>query len=252
MTMQEHNDKVAGSVSSAVKTDSWRLARDSARAERRRREREEIAEAIRLGVAVVPKLRFDKTWQEWEEDIIRSQPGDLKWLQAALPHRGAAAVRSRRHALGLAPGKVRPWTNHEERILRENYLKVTNTRGLAKLLPDRTIDNIGVHLKLMGLRIPPPAFDTGSDVVNAIRERCRVLGYSMRDLDRMAGTGHYFTAHMYTRSVGNRDKVCQMSKTYALAVQALGGTFRVDWPDDGESIDTIDVGETKPTRSMGV
>ncbi len=253
MTIQEHNDKVAGSVCSAVRlrgkeeTRPWHLARASARAEKRRREREEIAEAISLGVAVVPKLRFDKTWQEWEEDVIRSRPTDLKWVRAKLPHRSAISISTRRVKLGLAPSKLRAWTVGEERIVRDNYLKVKNTRGLAKLLPGRTADCIGIHLKLMGLRIPPPAVDTGSDVVDAILERCRVLGYTKRQLDQIAGTGNYFTEKSYSRTgraCVNDKRATQMSKAMTLAVKALGGTLRVDWPDDGESIDTIDVGES--------
>ena len=70
------------------------------------------------------------------------------------------------------------------------------------MLPGRTLPAVQQRVLRLNLKIPPLAFDTGNDVVNAIKNRCRDLGYTMRDLDWIAKTGDYFTK----RAWGSYDK----------------------------------------------
>ena len=221
-------------VTGTGKTRPWVLRRNNARATRRERERQEVEEAIRLGVAVVPRLRYDRCWKHQEDAVIVRHASDIGAICAALPHRSRHACIHRRKSLGLMP-ELAEWRVAEEKILRDNYLKVSHAGQLCPLLPGRTHHAIYNRLSRMGLRIPPPAADTGSPLINAIKDRCRVLGYTMQDLDHIAKTGRYFKQRGWLCGTG----VAKLSGSITKAVNALGGSLRVDWPDDGESIDTI-------------
>lgn len=182
---------------------------------------------------VIPRLRLDRTWQPWEEAALQRFAADLDASMAALPHRSRAGIEKRRNALGLTPARVMEWRTTEDKVIRENYLKVRDAAGLTAMLPGRTLPAVQKRVLRLNLEIPPLAFDTSNDVVNAINNRCRDLGYTMRDLDRIAKTDEYFTRRAwgsYDKDNSGRRAVIY-SASISKAVNALGGELRVEWPD---------------------
>ena len=55
---------------------------------------------------VIPKLRFDRTWQRWEEAALQRFAADLDASMAALPHRSRAGIekRTQRPRFDTGPG----------------------------------------------------------------------------------------------------------------------------------------------------
>lgn len=76
------------------------------------------------------------------------------------------------------------------------------------------------HLKLR--RGCPPYQLTAHRLMDELRDRCRVLGYTMADLDEMAGTGRYFRRANWRKF--DDEKICR-------AVRAIGGAVEAIWPD---------------------
>ncbi len=200
-------------------------ARDRQIAFRARLEAEK-AEARALGVLVIDKPpAANRRWTE-PEDIVLRELADrpLREIRAKLPHRSEGAIRRRRADLDLTPPRAF-WTNQDIDLLKKNTAKIDIVE-LCKLFPKRTIRqdqskcvHLGIH------RGTAPLTSTGNWLCDAIRDRCRELGYSMRKLDGMAKTGTYFEFRSWHAKEGHR--WVPMVK----AARMLGGELRVEWPD---------------------
>lgn len=210
-----------GALNRAVgKHAAEKRRRDSAR-----RLREEVAEARALGVAVVVKPRLDRSWSEEEEDVLRALYPDFPRMCERLPHRSRTAIGHRVAGLDLVPPQKR-WTPAEVATLRRMWAKATPDE-LRAALPRWPADAIRRKGSEVGLkpRGRAPLKLTGDPLCDAIRDRCRVLGYSMAYLDRISHTSTYWSACEWNNAGGHR--LTPMVR----ALHALGGEIDVRWPD---------------------
>ena len=198
------------------------LQHSEARADRLREER---AEARRYGVPVKARTVIDKTWTEAEDDTVRRLYPDYAAMVAVLRHRSYSALRNRADKLGLRT-KRHVWTTAEQARLRELWAK-SSSAELRAAFPGLSRLAIVKQGEFLGLppRGKPPLVLTGDPLCDALRDRCRELGYSMTDLDRMACSGTYFATGAWARKAGHR--LTPMVR----AVRALGGVLNVEWPD---------------------
>lgn len=190
-----------------------------------RRLADEVAEARALGVAVVMKPTLDPRWSEAEDAVVRALYPDFKRMAERLPGRSRGATSHRADALGLVPPR-KLWTPAEVAILRRLWSTGTHAE-LRAALPRwdmAAIDHKARRLDLKG-RGRPPLMLTGDPLCDAIRDRCRVLGYSMAYLDRIAASGTYFQGNEWNGAGGHR--IAPMVR----AVRALGGVLGVEFPD---------------------
>ena len=198
------------------------LQHSEARADRLREER---AEARRLGVSVKARTVVDKTWTEAEDDTVRQLYPDYAAMAGVLRHRTYSGLRNRADKLGLRT-KRHVWTTTEQARLRELWPK-SSSAELRAAFPSLTYVAIVSQGEFLALprRGRPPLMLTGDPLCDALRDRCRVLGYSMTDLDRLACSGSYFATGAWKRKGGHR--LTPMVR----AVRALGGVLNIEWPD---------------------
>lgn len=191
---------------------------------RREKLREERAEARRLGVTVKARTVVDKTWTTAEDDTVRRLYPDYAAMSDVLRHRSYSALRKRADSLGLCTRR-HVWTTTEQARLRKLWSK--SPAELRAAFPGITYVSIVHQGQFLGLplRGKPPLGLTGDWLCDAIRDRCRVLGYSMGQLDRMACTGSYFEKASWRQKSGHQ------WKPMVKAAKMLGGELRVEWPD---------------------
>lgn len=185
----------------------------------------EVAEARALGVAVVVKPTLDRSWTAAEDAVLAALYPDVTRAAERLPGRSRGAIKKRAGVLDLV-ASPRRWTTPEVAILRRLWTKATSAE-LAAALPRwdaRAIDHKArkLGLKARGL---PPLMLTGDPLCDAIRDRCRVLGITMAELDRMARSATYFQGREWRGKSGHRQ--APMTR----AVRALGGVLSVTFPD---------------------
>ena len=98
---------------------------------------------------------------------------------------------------------------------------------LVAALPRWESRNIDFKARYLGLplRGKPPLAPTGNALCDEIRDRCRILGYTMIYLDRIACSSEYFQSSQWRGRSGH------LTAPMIRAVNALGGELRVEWPD---------------------
>lgn len=165
-----------------------------------------------------------KVWTAEEDAICRRHAHDFDALMRSLPDRSIHALRKRRHNLGLVP-KVKICTAAELSRVRRLYPKASKSELLAAL-PTRTMKQIRHIANYNGIRRVRQRYaPSGFEIIDSIRERCRLLNYSMRDLDEIAKTGCYFQrANWFNRRTPHYAHVGR-------AIEALAGRLVVEWED---------------------
>jgi hypothetical protein len=100
------------------------------------------------------------------------------------------------------------------------------TKELRAAFPDRTVDQLNSLARYHGLRRPRRRLKaTGIPILDAIRERCFELNYSMVDLDALSRSKKYFQKALWnTRSIN--------FAAIGKAVVALDGQLDVRWRDE--------------------
>jgi len=162
-------------------------------------------------------------WTASEDAICKQYGSDYSVLMKKLPHRTYQALRSRCQKLGVRPRR-QLLTSAELSKLR----RLGPTAPAEKLLqefPTRTLSQL--HALRKHYRIPrekPPLVATGYPILDAIRERCTALRYSMVDLDEIAGTKSYFRKGHWHKNGLNYLAICR-------AVVALDGEITPRWRD---------------------
>ena len=97
---------------------------------------------------------------------------------------------------------------------------------MLALFPGRTLEAIYVRARKLKLRRRTWKYKKYSNrLINEVRDRCQALGYTMRDLDDVAGTGRYFESRAWAKSKQPN------AKAIFQAIKALGGKVRVEWVD---------------------
>jgi hypothetical protein len=166
----------------------------------------------------------NKIWDEKELQIIRATAHlTIPQVQKRLAHRTAPAIEAAREKHGVSRRKLKPWTTHEDRILKANIDRL-GYPAIAKLLPGRNEHAVQGRAWYLGVRKgcarAPKA--KGLPVYDEIRNRAYEDGLSLYALDRELGTGKYFQ-DSYKKTL-NWEKL-------ARAVAFFGGQMTIDWSD---------------------
>lgn len=162
-----------------------------------------------------------RLWTEREDAIVCDLYPDYKSLRRRLKRRTLAAIRYRAQHLGIQR-RVHKWTGFEVARLRKRYPAGTRAEIMA-IVPTVTWIAASWRARNAGARRIKRYKITGFPVLDAIRQRCLELNYSMVDLDALARTGSYFAKAQWVSSgVANDQKL-------ARAAKALDGVMTIVW-----------------------
>lgn len=166
----------------------------------------------------------DKLWTPAEEELCRKHGDDYVILQQKLPHRSYSALRYRCILLGLRP-KRKQLTARELSLMRR-LVPTASPEQLRDAFPDRSVAQIRQAGRYHGIRSRRrPLTEVGIPAIDAIRQRCFELRYSMVDLDEIAKTKTYFHKAGWHSQGVNYEAIGR-------AVAALDGELCVRWRDE--------------------
>lgn len=160
-------------------------------------------------------------WTAKEDAVVAALYPDYGALRRALRRRTYYALRNRVRHLGIVKRR-HVWTANEVRRLRSLYLSAT-TRELMAVFPGMSWRQIAGKARHIGLRGRKPKLKmTGIRIIDTIRTRASARGWSMVDLDSIAGTKKYFQkAGWHTsRSVHG---------AWLKAIEVLEGSVSIQW-----------------------
>jgi hypothetical protein len=161
-------------------------------------------------------------WSKREDDIVLKLYPDYNALVKAFRRkRTYYAIRNRARLLGATPRR-HVWTARELSRLRSLYPHASRELLLAEL-PGLSWSQIIAQARHHGFRRARRYVGTGDPVLDAIRQRCLELGYTMPDLDALSRSKRYFASADWF----NKSKVTHGA--LLRAVHALGGTLSVRW-----------------------
>ena len=144
-------------------------------------------------------------------------------MMERLPHRTRQSIWHRVNNLGLVK-KPLVWSTKDMAKLQDLFAK-SDISDLLTAFPGKNKQQIYTKASSMGLkRGRPPLKLTGHWLCDAIRDRCRELGYTRQQLDAMAKTHDYFTEMRWRLRSGH------IWSPMVKAAKALGGELRVEWP----------------------
>jgi hypothetical protein len=164
-----------------------------------------------------------RIWTAEEDRVLSALYPNYGAIRKALPSRTYYSLRNRAQALQIQK-KRRMWTGAEVVRMRKLYPTATMEQLLAAF-PGRTSATIKSYASHMHIRRRFEFKKTGYPLIDAIRARCKELGYSMGDLDEIARTKRYFTSALWLSN-----KSVRGSAVYK-AVEALDGTLSPTWRD---------------------
>jgi hypothetical protein len=169
--------------------------------------------------------RGDPLWTKEEDAELRRLHPDYLALRKSLPRRTISALKHRAIRIGLAK-QHHFWTAVEVSRLRRLYPTSTIDELKAAFpgLRSKQINDRAKKLHLRKKRRPYPS--TGFPVIDQIRARAFELNLTMEDVDKMAGTRHFFQ--------NGRWRGCRSVNGSAvfLAISALDGDVRAIWRDE--------------------
>jgi hypothetical protein len=169
-------------------------------------------------------FRGNKIWEESEDRIIRKlRHLSLAKIREQLPYRSEKAIETRRRQLGYRSRTLKPWTTHEDRLLRAKIDTMAFTE-IARLLPGRSSHAAQGRAWYLGIRkgCQRNPKIKGVPLYDEIRQRAHEDGLTMRALDRELKTGRYFQSNY---------KNALHWKKIASAVDFFGGRLTIDWMD---------------------
>jgi hypothetical protein len=168
-------------------------------------------------------------WTNDEDRIVVRLYPDYRALRKTLKRRTYNALRARARSLGVAKRR-HIWTTSEVSRLRRLYLNATTQETLAAF-PGMTWWQLAGKARHIGLRGRRPRFKlTGLRLVDDIRGRAYARGWSMVELDAMAGTKRYFQKagwHSARTRLGTRRDA--EHGAWLKAIKALDGQIAVTW-----------------------
>ncbi|PSJ53652.1 hypothetical protein [Pseudaminobacter soli (ex Li et al. 2025)] len=167
----------------------------------------------------------DRLWTGAEDELCRQYGSNYEALRQKLPHRSYEAIRCRCRYLGLRP-KLKMVTANELSRMRR-LVPTASPQQLREAFPNRSLRQLRSVSRYHGItRKRPPFKRTGISAIDAIRDRCFELGYSMGDLDELAKTKGYFRkANWILRGKPNY-------RAIGRAVEALDGELTIRWREE--------------------
>lgn len=160
-------------------------------------------------------------WQGIEDFAVILLYPNYEAIRQLLPWRSYAAIRHRVRRLDIAQRR-HVWTGSETSRLTAAFRGGASNNELTRLFPDLRPGQYLGKARHMGLPRRRPklvAFDCPA--LRDIRSRAVEVGFSLRELDRKAGTGQHFQRS--TR------RICLRSIVRAAAF--LGGEIALRQPD---------------------
>lgn len=191
-------------------------------------DRKRLSEKLRQHVREKGSAGGYPLWTVAEEKIIKRWRGNYPEMERRLPRRTRNAIETRAQLLGLVrkQGAHVPWTGQDLKRLRVEFVTARHAEDLLDRFPGRTLKAIYHRAHKTKLKRRTWTYKSARhSLINVVRDRCRPLGYTMRDLDELAGTGRYFPSRAWAK--------CRQPSPKAIsqAVKALGGKLRVEWID---------------------
>lgn len=160
-------------------------------------------------------------WSEGEIDVLRRLTPDYKTIRQLLKTRSPEAIRHKCNQLGLSK-TINLWTGADVAKLRRLYPTAPKDTVIAAF-PAATWPQIKSAARRYGFRrVRPPYEKTDHPLIDAIIDRCGVIGWSLADLDEECGTGRYFQRRDWRRHAPSLAKLLK-------AVAVLGGDVSVTW-----------------------
>lgn len=186
-----------------------------------------------------PWVTCGKQYTAAEMDIIRrNRHLRVHELQALLPGRSRTSISNKRNKSGNSFRRL-PFTKGEDEEIR----RAAPTKGataIHHILPHRTVWEINLRAKALGIKLfnyhDKPLAVIGEPLADAIRQRAREDGLSMRGLDCELGTSGYFTnvaALRAKRGSGPYMPAIRKAVEFFEAELVTGpdGTITIDWKD---------------------
>lgn len=186
-----------------------------------------VQQSVNIGALArheAKRATVDMTWTKSEDTILRDLYPNFSSMAEVLRHRSYSALRGRAKALGIQKRK-HIWTNKDTQRLRSVWRE--SAAEIKAAFPGMAYGALKKKGRDLGFpsRGRPPFALTGDPCCDAIRDRCRELGYSMVELDRIARTSGYF------QKADWHNKKKHLLGPMIKAINALGGTFSVQFPD---------------------
>lgn len=181
-----------------------------------------MAESARRRIRRVgrtPRGHFLWTAKE-DATFIKLYP-DYRALRRALRRRTYYALRNRARHLGVVKRR-HVWTANEVRRLRNLYFLATTAELLAAFrgMSWHQIAGKARHIGLRGRK--PKLKSTGILILDTIRTRASARGWSMVDLDSIAGTRRYFQKAGWHTSRATHG-------AWLKAIEVLEGDISIQW-----------------------
>lgn len=185
-------------------------------------------------------VRVGKAYTNAEMDIIRrNRHLRVHRLQELLPGRSRQSISSKRNKTGFGYRRP-PFTHGEDEEIR----RAAPTKGataITHILPHRTPWEINKRAEALGITLfnyhDKPLAIIGEPLADAIRQRAREDGFSMRGLDAELNSGGYFTnvaALRARRGSGPYMPTIRKAIEFfdAELVTGPNGTITIDWKDE--------------------
>lgn len=188
------------------------FARNAASGERARRRME------REGMT----MRGHALWTDQERDVLVKFKGNYHAMRKRLPHRSLTAIYSQCAKMGLRKS-IHIWSAADISKLRRLYA-TASVEDICKAFCHSTWINIQQVARYRGFqrRGRQPYKLTGIAGLDAVRQRCYEIGWTMADLDSAARTGTYFKRCGW---IGKRVN----HRALGRAIEALDGIVQAKW-----------------------
>jgi hypothetical protein len=183
--------------------------------------------------------RNGRAWTQYELQVLKL--GRLRKsveLLDLLPGRSIHAIWSKRRQLGI--NRIVPWTAGEDEELKLSA-STRGAIGIHRILPHRTPHQIAKRAEKLGITLfnchDQPLDILGEPLADAIRQRAKEDGFSMRGLDCELNTGGYFTNVASLRAKrGSGPYMPAIRKAIeffeAELITGPDGTISIDWKDE--------------------
>ena len=186
-----------------------------------------MAEAMRQRIrraGRTPRGQF--VWTKKEDYIVKCLYPDYVELQRTLRRRTYYSLRHRARFLDVVKRR-HIWKTHEIAYVKRLYL-AANTKELFDAFPGMTWHQIAGKARHLGLRGRKPKLKpTGHLLIDAIRTRAMTRGWSMVDIDAVAGTKRYFQkANWHTSGHPDHSAILK-------AIEVLEGEIAIRWQGSG-------------------
>ena len=166
-------------------------------------------------------MRGHALWTDKERAVLIKFQGNYDAIRKRLPHRTRIAIYRQCARMGLKRS-IHTWSAAEISKLRRLY-STASVADLCAAFPHANWSRIQQVARYRGFRRRPRGYKlTGISALDAIRQRCFEIGWTMPDLDKAARTGTYFKRCGWIGKKVNH-------RALGRAIEALDGIVHAHW-----------------------